>query len=224
MKYRYVTPNKSVPCLTDQHPCLTIDEYASQIDKFFHNDSIFNFGPGNHSLNIGLNISGIHNVSFIGLPNNSVTIEVLKEFACITWEDCTNIEISNITFSIGSNFFFCILSFKLSSVKISYITVHGNKNSGCSVVISIGSTANFSATRFINIVGYYGATLMALNSNISFEKYNDFARNTAQLGGAMYLMNSTVLFSGTNHFSSNLAKVLKKNLLKKCRKKNSFHR
>ena len=28
----YVTPNKSMPCPTDQHPCFTIDEYASQID------------------------------------------------------------------------------------------------------------------------------------------------------------------------------------------------
>ena len=117
VKYWYVTPNKSMPCLTDHHPCLTIDEYASQIDKFFLNNSIFSFDPGNHSLNIGINISGINNVSFIGLPNNSVTIEVLKEFACITWEGCTNIEISNITFNIGSNFFFfafCLLSYLLS--------------------------------------------------------------------------------------------------------------
>ena len=100
----YVTPKSSMPCLTDQHPCLTIDEYASQIDKFFLNDSIFSFNPGNHSLNIGINISSINNVSFYGLPDNSVTIMVLNRSSCISWEDCKNIEITNINFIIESDF------------------------------------------------------------------------------------------------------------------------
>ena len=93
-----VTPNKSMPCLSDQHLCFTIDEYASRIDKFFHNDSIFSFGPGNHSLNTGINIGSINNVFFIGIPDNSVTIVVLNTSACISWEDCDNIEISTIKF------------------------------------------------------------------------------------------------------------------------------
>ena len=57
-------------CLTDQDRYLIFNEYyASRIDTFFLSDSIFSFDPCDHSLNIGLNISGIHNVSFIGLPN-----------------------------------------------------------------------------------------------------------------------------------------------------------
>ena len=95
----YVTPNKSMPCPTDQlHPCFTIDEYASQIDWFFLNNSIFRFLPGNHSLNIGLNISGIHNVSFIGLPNSTIAVTVLNELVCIMWEDCGNVEINKSIF------------------------------------------------------------------------------------------------------------------------------
>ena len=90
-----------MPCLTDQHPCLTIDEYASRIDKFFLNDSIFSFGPGNHSLNTGINIGSINNVFFIGIPDNSVTIVVLNKSACISWEDCDNIEIFTINFVIN---------------------------------------------------------------------------------------------------------------------------
>ena len=201
----YVTPKSSMPCLANQYPCFSIDEYASQVDKFFLNDSIFSFDPGNHSLNIGLNISGIHNVSFIGLPDNSVTIMVLNRSAFISWEDCENIEITNINFIIESNFS-CVLSFNSTfCVKLSNIAILGNGHVGCSSIISMKSVVDISDSTFTGIRGYYGAALIASRSNVSFSGNNSFLRNKALSGGSMFLYGSAVLFNGTNSFYDNSA-------------------
>ena len=201
----YVTPNRSVHCFTDQHPCLTIDEYASQIDWFFLNNSIFKFLPGNHSLNIGLNISGIHNVSFIGLPDNGVTIMVLNRSACISWEDCKNIEITNIYFIIESKFS-CVLSFNsVFCVKLSNITILGNSHIGCSSIISQRSAVDINNSRFTGIRGYYGAALTVSRSTITFAENNSFLRNKAVSGGAIFLYDSSVLFKWSNSFCNNSA-------------------
>ena len=175
LQVNYVTPSRGVPCLIDQHPCYTIDEYASQIDKFFINNSIFLFVPGNHSLTIGLDISGIQNISFIGLPESYVTIIVLNHLAHIKWKYCKNIEIINISFVIKSNFS-CVLSFDSTlCVKLSNITILGNaEHIGCSSIISERSVVDISNSTFTRIRGYYGASLTASRSNISFAGKNSF--------------------------------------------------
>ena len=203
----YVTPNRSMPCLADQHPCFTIDEYASLIDKFFLNDSTFSFGPGNHSLNIGLNISGINNVSFIGFPDNSDAVMVfINRSACIiSWEDCGNIEITNIKFIIKSNFPHILLFNSSLLVKLTNITILGNGHTGCSAIISNKSTVNISNSKFIGIKGHSGTTLLASESNITFAGINFFTENMASVGGAVNFYHSCVFFNGINIFSNNSA-------------------
>ena len=201
----YVTPSRGVPCLTDKHPCFTIDEYASHIDWFFLNSSIFRFLPGNHSLNVGLNISGIHNVSFIGLPNSTIAVIVLNESVCIIWEDCRNVEIKNINFSVKSNFS-CILFFEsIFVIKLTNITVHGNNHTGCSSIITKRSTVEISNSEFNGFTGYSGAALFTLHSNITFAGNNLFVRNMAVSGGSIYFYYSSVVFSGISIFTVNTA-------------------
>ena len=201
----YVTPNRSMPCPTDQHHCFTIDEYGSQVDKFFLNDSIFRFLPGNHSLNIGLNISSINNVSFLGLPNSTIAVIVLNESVCIIWEDCRNVEINNINFSVKSDFS-CMLFFKSTFViKLRNITVLGNSHTGCSSIITKRSTVEISNSKFNGITGYSGAAIFALHSKITFVGNNYFVRNTAVSGGSIYFYYSSVVFSGISIFTGNTA-------------------
>ena len=170
----YVTPNKSMPCLKDQQPCFTINQYASHIDKSFLDNSIFSFIPGNHSLNFGINISGINNVSFIGLPNNSVTIVILNETACIMCERCENIEFTNIIFIIESNLI-CALSFESTFfVKLSNIIILGNSYLICSSVIIKKSIVNIGNSTFDGMTGYYGSALIASRSTITFVGNNSF--------------------------------------------------
>ena len=207
----YVTPNRSMPCLADQHPCFTIDEYGSRVDKFFLNDSVFSFCPGNHSLTVGLNISGIHNVSFIGFPDNSDAVMVLiNRSACIIlWEDCGNIEITNIKFIIKSNFSYILLFNSSFLVKLTNITILGNGHSGCSSIVSKRSTVRISNSKFIGIKGHSGAALLASESNITFAGINLLTENMASVGGALNFYNSCVFFSGINVLSDNSATRLR---------------
>ena len=74
---RFVTPNGSIACGTEsQIPCLTLADYANDKDTFFVNDSTFFFSPGNHILNVGLQLTGIFNISFNGLPDIRANITV----------------------------------------------------------------------------------------------------------------------------------------------------
>ena len=221
----YVTPNKSMPCLTGQHPCLTIDEYAFHIDRFFLNDSIFNFLSGNHSLTVGLNISGIHNASFIGLPDDSVTLMVLNKSAYISWEDCKSIVITNIIFNIKSNFAYIISFESTSLVELTNITILGHGQNGYSSIISINSKIGISNSKFKGIKGYSGAALLASESNITFTGINLFIKNIAAAGGAMYIcQSSSVLFTGISVFCNNSAayNISAKNLI--CKGHREFFR
>ena len=205
---KYVTPSKSIPCGINGHlnfPCLTIADFANEAETFFVNDSTFLFSPGNHILDITLNLTGIHNMSLIGLPNKRANIKVTNMLAGIICECCQNIEIFNINFNVASNFAY-ILSFESTySVKLSNITILGNEHAGCSSIVCEKSEVEISNSKFVGIIGYSGAALITLESTITFAGFNCFSTNTARLGGAMSLHNSTVLFSGSNSFAGNSA-------------------
>ena len=206
---KYVTPSKSIPCGINGHlnfPCLTIADYANEAETFFVNDSTFLFSPGNHELDITLNLSGIHNMSLKGLSNQRANITISNMLAGILWENCTNIEISNINFNVESNFTY-ILSFESTfPVKLSNILILGGKNVGCSAIISKRSRVDIFNSKFVKIIGYSGAALIALESVITFAGNNCFYQNTALSGGAMSLHDcSTILLNGYNAFIGNSA-------------------
>ena len=200
-----VFPNISCGMIV-QHPCLTLNDYANNVDTYFVNDSTFLFIPGNHQLSVGLSISSVHNLSLAGLSENSVTIEILNESEFFACESCMNVSIANITFALGGTFS-CILSFEHTYfVKLSNITILGNRHIGCSSVISENSIVDISNSIFTGIRGYCGAALMASKSTIAFAGNNSFVNNEALAGGALFLYNcSSVSFNGTNFFSKNSA-------------------
>ena len=205
-RVRFVTPNGSISCGSGtQIPCLTLVDYANDKDTYFVNDSAFIFSPGNHILNVGLQLTGIFNISFNGLPDIRPNITVLNS-AGITWESCENIELSNIVFNVMTHFTY-ILSFEFTfSVKLSNITILGNDDIvGCSSIISQRSTVDVLNSTFVGIFGFAGAALTVSDSLITFAG-NIFSKNTAITGGVMSLNKSTVLFRGNNSFVRNSAK------------------
>ena len=219
----YVFPNSSVTYyMQTQHPCLTINDYASKVDTFFLNDSIFLFIPGNHRLDLGLNITGIHNLSFVGLSDKDITIiMVLNESTYILWVNCKNITIASIMFSVESAFNYILSFVSTQFIKLANITIHGDEqNYGCSsIIVSEGSSVYVSESNFDGNRGSCGAAIMASESDITFTENNYFVNNTALSGGALYLNSSTVLFSGTNSFTYNTADYVSSRsyMLCKCR-------
>ena len=200
----YVFPNTSISCgVIVQHPCLTLNDYSNNVDTYFVNDSTFVFIPGNHQLSVGLSISSVHNLSIAGLSENSVTIEILNESVFFACKSCMNVSIANIIFSVDGTFS-CILSFERTYfVKLSNITILGNRNIGCSSIISERSIVDISYSTFTDIRGYYGAALIASSSIITFAGNNSFVHNMALSGGSLCLYNSTVFLNGTIFFTKN---------------------
>ena len=121
----HVTPNKTVRCSNDEVSCLTLQEYASQSHLYFINDTTVHFGPGIHTLNRSLKLKNLHNFTFHGLPDDefrSINI-LLGSLVSITWEECSNIEISSIAFTILSHFTFSIIFEQTQLVQLSNISV-----------------------------------------------------------------------------------------------------
>ena len=74
----YVTPNETVQCsIIVRSNCLTLEEYASQPNDYFKNDTIFQFESGSHRLNRSLNFTNLHNFTLQGKHRLSEVINVL---------------------------------------------------------------------------------------------------------------------------------------------------
>ena len=161
----YVTPSKTIACSVDQDPCLTLQEYASQPDVYFTNNTIFYFEPGSHTLNNNLTLENLHNFTFQGVPDCEVLFGTLVS---ITWRSCSNIKVSSINLSLRGNFTFSI-TFECSYlVQISNISVSGNGYIGCSSIVSKDSIVYIRDSKFVGIRGSVGAALMILESCITF--------------------------------------------------------
>ena len=201
----YVTPSKTTPCPSEQRPCLTLKEYASQPDVYFVNNTVLCFHPGTHELGDSLRLKNVYNFSFEGLPtDNGVLVNIeFYSLASITWEKSWNINISSITFILRDNFTF-IIRFELSLfVHLSNISIVGNGYSGCSSIMSRESTLDITNSMFNRVKGLFGAALMMLASNIIFSGTNNFVNNTATFGGSVYLSDSNLTLNGANLFLNN---------------------
>ena len=201
----YVTPSKTTPCPSEQRPCLTLKEYASQPDVYFANNTVLCFHPGTHELSDSLRLKNVYNFSFEGLPtDNGVLVNIeFYSLASITWGKSWNINISSITFILRDNFTF-IIRFELSLfVHLSNISIVGNGYSGCSSIMSRESTLDITNSMFNRVKGLFGAALMMLASNITFSGTNIFVDNTASSGGSVYLSDSNLTLNGANLFLNN---------------------
>jgi hypothetical protein len=90
---RYVTPSRTIRCLSDQVPCQTIEQYATQPEVYFSNNTCFYFQPGNHQLNSSIKLINLQNISFEGLPDNNGVNVFLGSFVSITWGNCCLVQL-----------------------------------------------------------------------------------------------------------------------------------
>ena len=132
----YVTPSKTIACSVDQDPCLTLQEYASQPDVYFTNNTIFYFEPGSHTLNNNLTLENLHNFTFQGIPDSEVVKVLFGSFASITWKDCSNIELSLINFVLLDHHTFGIIFEQTQMVQLFNISISGNGFIGCGAIKS----------------------------------------------------------------------------------------
>ena len=205
MTVNYVKPltsERASPCSNVQRPCLTLNEYASDSDEYFVNNTGYYFYPGIHRLEYSVNLVNLYNFAFLGRPNNDQVVTIaVGSSAGITWNKSWNIEISLIRFALHGNVTF-IMRFEHSQlVQLSNISIYGKGYCVCSSIISEKSTLKFNNSKFI---GFVGAALMMYASNITFRGSIMFATNTAASGGSIYLTHNSILsLKGTSLFRNN---------------------
>ena len=199
----YVTPNETAQCSNDWSNCLILEEYASQPDSYFKNNTIFQFEPGSHQLNRSLNFTNLHNFTLLG-KRSEVIIILLGPLVRIKWENCSNIEISSISIILFKEFTFSIIFGHSNLVHLCNISVHGNEeNIGCSSILSRYSTLHIQDSTFEGIRGSFGAAMMISRSCVTFTGKNIFINNSARYGGSIYTTDSVITLSGINTFMNN---------------------
>ena len=199
----YVTPNKAIGCSEGWSTCLTLQEYANQPDKYFTNHTIFYFQPGSHRLNSDLNVVNLHHLTLQGLQDSELVNVLFGPSISVTWKNCSNIEISSISFSLLDYFIYGIVFKHSNLVQISNVSVFGNESIGCSSIMSLHSTLGIKDSNFVGIQGTFGAALMIVGSCVIFTGNNKFVSNTALFGGSLYLFESTVTLNGISTFMNN---------------------
>ena len=81
-----VTSERASPCSNVQRPCLTLNEYASNSDEYFVNNTRFYFHPGIHRLDHSLLLMNLYNFSFLSRPNGDQVVTIaVDSSASITW-------------------------------------------------------------------------------------------------------------------------------------------
>jgi predicted outer membrane repeat protein len=204
---RYVTPSRTIRCFDDQVPCQTIEQYASQPEMYFANNTCFYFQPGNHQLNSSLNLTNLRNISFKGLPDNIINV-FLGSFVSITWGNCRLVQLTSINFILPNNYAFGFVFKQTQLIRLHNISVTANGyKTGCSAILSQRSEISIRDCRFIGILGSFGAAIMMSESSAITTGNNTFADCAAFAGGSVYLSNSILTLNGTNTFVNNTASV-----------------
>ena len=97
------------PCSDVQRPCLTLNEYLSNLDVYFVNNTIFYFYPGMHKLDYSLVLENLYNFSFQGWPSGNQVVSItVSSLTGISLNGSYNIKISSIRFVLYNNFTFIL--------------------------------------------------------------------------------------------------------------------
>ena len=126
-------------CYSNQDPCLTLEEYASHVNTYFVNNTVFYFYPGTHRLDISLRLSNITNITMTRLSDGEMVSIMFDVSASVTWTYCSKIEITSMVINLSSNFTYAFVFEFTQVVILSNISVFGNGNTGCSSIKSQAS-------------------------------------------------------------------------------------
>ena len=201
----YVKPGDDMNC-TYQPSCLTLNEYVTQKEQYFLDNTTFMFLPGIHQLDVQLNVENLSNISFIGREEPLVQVS-LSEAVNITWINCDNIELSRLVFFVEGDQLEMIsaLYFHRTIGVLSYLSFFGNRSNMFRAIFLDDS--NEIMIYNIHVSGASsdnGAALYGLRSTITLHGHNSFTNNLAcKAGGAAELNNCTSIFSGNILFRNN---------------------
>ena len=196
---KYITPNPNTPC--PEEPCLTLDQFAQEVQHDLTSNTTLIFLPGDHNLTRDIKITNIGHFAMLGdtttqsPPGSRI---VCTSPASITIESIFNLEISFMAvFSCGSGSSSGAIHVQLvEDFQLSNVTFQNSMDVSLKVC---GSNGVLRGTQFIDNMGV-GVNIT--RSTVRFKGGNCFLRGH---GGGVVSYGSTLIFSDFLMFASNIA-------------------
>ena len=202
----FVKPENDINC-TYQPSCLTLNEYVTQKEQYFLDNTTFMFLPGFHQLDVQLNVENLSNISFIGTEEPLVQVS-LSEAVNITLINCDNIELSRLVFFVegdGMEIISALYFHRVIGV-LSYLSFLGNGPNKFRAMLFNDSEIMIYNIHVNRASSDCGAALCCLSSTITLHGHNKFTNNHVFWdGGAVELFNCTSMFFGSMSFLNNTA-------------------
>ena len=223
----------NMSCSTSLQSCYTLLEYARNHKLYFNSSTLaLQFLPGNHTLDVNLNITSIQQVKIFS--NSSAVVPskiVCSSNVGITLSNISKVKIDGLTFVSCAKFrvqqlpndrrFTTYYGLHLQSVQIAKITDCTFQDSYGSAFGVVNSHVVLRRNRFLGnckmcqirqcppIVGdqsCYGGGIFVDRSNLSISGSSSYIDNSADWGGGVYVQkNSNVNIRGNTTFIGNSA-------------------
>jgi predicted outer membrane repeat protein len=207
----YVKPNDSISSCPGQS-CHTIDQYASQGDKYFTTGASFLFLPGNHSLNTTLHLHDISDMIFE--KEETISLVVIKIAKPLILKNATNVTIQGLTFMLSADKSPGNLSalgvFDSKEIFLRNLSFLGASSTTARAANISHSDVGIINCLFVENTGYYGGAIYASNGASITLDGNAFIQNKAAIfGGAIFANDSSLVLKETfgNTFTCNSAEL-----------------
>ena len=229
----YVKPTDSSLANCQYQPCLTIDQYLEEKDRYFTSYSMFIFLGGNHTVQAQVNLTRISHVELRGIENGSnVNIICTNEvtFYCqyvshlriekltfllsqidfpkasLGFVSSSGVIISNLRFqgSKSANISTQAISFDDSSISITNCSFEGNAQILGGGLLDNGGKLVLSGNTFNGSQAQYGGAVHCISCSILLIQ-NNFTSNSASHGGAIYCIWCSNMDLADNIFTKNEA-------------------
>ena len=203
-----VVPADYPPSSPGDQPCLTLDQYAMLNN--FTSGTTLQFLPGNHSLELTLNMKEISNVTLTRRDCNSTVNIICSNVGKIQCMNVTGLKIEGLRFILAYG------GYKISSavafihcieILIANTTFEGTEKNKARAVYCTNTKAtiwkcNFESNRVSGYVG--GAILMTNNTSMTIRGSSFIGNQARPHGGAVYASRSSLLLY-SNNFTNNYA-------------------
>ena len=222
----YVRPSEPNNASCTHQPCLTLNEYALNANRYFVNNTKFVFIPGIHWLNHSVQLENLSN--FVLQISNDDALQLktsirlfFSPLVNVTWTSCVNVEVSNLDMVLGGTYadsvdhdttsIFSALVFHRSTIRLSNLSIHGNATlQSTTILLNDSSSAVISTLSVQGATSITGAAIYAVKSVVEFHGHNTFRNNVAPTfthgGGALALYECNSTFLGQTLFHNNSAK------------------
>ena len=206
----YVKPEKSPPSITScpGQPCLTLYQYTA--GNNFTTGTTLLFMPGNHSLELTLNLTGISNITLKKMDSNSTANIICTNVGAVYCENITDLKIVGLRFLLnfeGDQSTSALRFVNCNEIIINYATFerYGMVTGRAVCLQNTRATIGNCSFTGHNAEIDNGGAISLDNTNLTI--YGSvFTGNSAwdDSGGAVYGFNSTLLME-ENTFLYNFA-------------------